>query len=74
MQFDWNHRDESTKCKGGLFKKRGGVAGLVSNHANAATLAKVQPLLYAEMAKCDLACKNCHHRHTWKYDPSATVF
>lgn len=56
--FDWDHRDESTKCKGGFFGKHGGVAGLVHNHANAATLDKVR----------DLA------RRTFKYAPSATVF
>jgi hypothetical protein len=73
--FDWNHRDEATKCKGGLFGKVGGVCGLVGNHSNAATLAKIQHLLDAEMKpKCDLVCTNCHHRHTWKYMESATVF
>ena len=46
----------------------------MSHCTNAATLAKVQPLLDAQMAKCDLACRNCHHRHTCKYEPSATVF
>ena len=84
VQFDWNHRDESTKEKGGLFGEFGGVSGLVNNHANAAALefdtvgnptGPVKELLDAEMEpKCDLACKNCHHRHTWKYEPSATVF
>ena len=74
VQFEWNHRDESTKRKGGLFGKRGGVANLVGNAANAAALEQVQPLLDAEMAKCDLLCRNCHARHTWKYEPSATVF
>ena len=73
MQFDWNPRDESTKCKGGLFKNNGGVSVLVGNCANAATLEQVQPLLDAEMDKCDLACRNCHHRYTCKYEPSATV-
>jgi hypothetical protein len=24
-------------------------------------------LLDAEMAKCELLCSNCHHRHTNKY-------
>ena len=50
------------------------MAGLVGNCTNAATLEQVEPLLDAEMAKCDLACRNCHARHTWKYEPSATVF
>ena len=72
--FDWNHLDEATKCKGGLFGKVGGVSGLVQNISNAATLAKVKHLLDAEMKKCDLVCTNCHHRHTWKYPKSTTVF
>jgi len=73
--FDWNHRDEATKCKGGLFGKVGGVAGLVNNPSNAATLAKIQHLLDAEMKpKCDLVCTNCHHRHTWKYPESVTKY
>jgi len=74
VMFDWDHRDEATKCKGGLFRKCGGVAGLVHNCANAATLDKVRHLLDAEMAKCDLLCKNCHARRTHKYAPSATAF
>ena len=75
VMFDWNHRDEATKCKGGLFGERGGVAGLVHNCSNAATLAKVKHLLDAEMKpKCDLLCTNCHHLHTHKYPRSATVF
>jgi hypothetical protein len=74
VMFEWDHRDESTKCKGDLFGKCGGVSGLVANVANAATLDKVKHLLDAEMAKCDLLCKNCHARRTHKYAPSATVF
>jgi hypothetical protein len=74
VMFDWDHRDESTKCKGGLFGKCGGVSGLVGNCANAATLDQVRHLLDAEMAKCDLLCRNCHARRTWKYAPSATAF
>jgi len=59
--FDWNHRKESTKCRGGLFRKQGGVSGLVQNHTKAASLDKVEPLLDAEMKpKCDLLCHNCH--------------
>ena len=74
VMFDWHHRDEATKSKGGLFGKRGGVGGLVNNSSNAATLAKVKHLLDAEMKpKCDLVCTNCHHRHTNKYPRSATV-
>lgn len=74
VQFEWDHRDESSKERGGLFGKRGGVAGLVNNNTNAAMLDQVRPLLDAEMAKCDLLCRNCHMRRTWKYAPSATVF
>ena len=74
VMFEWNHLDEATKCKGGLFGKHGGVAGLVAIPSNAATLAKVKHLLDAEMKKCNLLCSNCHHRHTRKYPPSTTVF
>lgn len=62
-----------TSCKGGLVGKQGGVSGLASNCAALATLEQVPPLLDAEMDKCDLACRNCHHRYTCKYEPSATV-
>jgi len=75
VMFDWHHRDEATKSKGGLFGKRGGVGGLVSNHSNAATLGKVKHLLDAEMKPlCDMVCCNCHHRHTWKYPESVTKY
>ena len=38
--FSFDHLDESTKGRGGIYGKRGGVAGLVSNHnANRAALA-----------------------------------
>ena len=47
---------------------------LVNNCANAATLDKVKPLLDDEMAKCNLLCSNCHHRHTDKRPPRATEF
>jgi hypothetical protein len=61
QSFDWDHREESTKCKGGLFGNNGGVGGLVNNHVKAASLDKVQGLLDAEMLpKCDLLCHNCH--------------
>jgi ribosomal protein L40E len=65
--FEFNHLDEATKCKGGLFGPRGGVSGLVGNVAKAAALDQVRDLLDAEMAKCELLCSNCHHRHTHKY-------
>lgn len=74
VMHDFNHLDEATKSKGGRFGKWGGVAGLVRNPNNAATLDKVKSLLDDEMAKCNLLCRDCHHRHTWKYPPSATEF
>ena len=58
--FDFDHVIESTKCKGGLYGKQGGVSGLVANVAKEATLAKVQDLLDAEMDKCNLLCTCCH--------------
>ena len=60
QSFDFDHRQESTKSKGGLFGKNGGVSGLVSKHTKAATLHKVRHLLDAEIDKCDLLCTNCH--------------
>lgn len=72
--FDFNHIDESTKEMGGLFRKKGGVSGLVNNAVDAATLDKVKDKLDAEIAKCNLPCCNCHVRHTWGYGPSPTVF
>ena len=58
--FHFDHRDELTKMKGG-------VAGLVNNHVKAAALDKIEPILDAEMDKCDLLCANCHHRKTYGY-------
>jgi len=72
--FDFDHLDESTKGRGGLFGARGGVAGLVGKCANAAALDKVRDLLDAEMAKCQLLCRNCHTRKTWGYEASTTEF
>jgi hypothetical protein len=71
--FDFDHLDESTKGRGGLFTY-GGVAGLVHNHAKAAALEAVRDLLDAEMAKCQLLCANCHARKTWAYEASTTEF
>ena len=71
--FDWDHRDEATKCKGGLYGKHGGVAGLVTNCAKAAALDEVRELLDAEMDKCDLLCRPCHHRKTNGYPRRAPV-
>ena len=65
--FEFNHLVEATKCKGDLFGQFGGVGGLVNNGVKAAALDLVKHLLDAEMAKCELLCSNCHHRHTNKY-------
>jgi len=65
--FHFDHRDELTKMVGGLAGKQGGVGGLVGNVVKAAALDKIEPILDAEMAKCDLLCANCHHRKTWGY-------
>ena len=72
--FDFDHLDESTKGRGGLFGKDGGVAGLVNNCTKAAALPLVRKLLDAEMDKCQLLCKNCHMRKTWGYEASTTEF
>ena len=72
--FDFDHLDESTKSKGGLFGERGGVGGLVGNVANAAVLALVRVFLDDEMALCQLLCSNCHARKTWCYEASTTEF
>jgi hypothetical protein len=72
--FDFDHLDESTKARGGLFGVVGGVAGLAHNNANASALDKVRDLLDAEMAKCQLLCANCHARKTWAYEASTTEF
>lgn len=74
VMHEFNHLDEATKSKGGLFGERGCVANLVHNCSNAATLDKVVGLLDAEIDLCNLLCCNCHHRHTWKYEPSLTQF
>lgn len=72
--FDFDHTAESTKSKGGLFGECGGVSGLVNNIVKAATLALVRVLLDAEMALCQLLCKNCHARKTHGYEASTTEF
>jgi len=60
----FDHIDPTTKIKGRdtLAGRTGGVAGLVANHSNAATLEEIEPLIYAEIAKCQLLCHNCNHR------------
>ena len=67
--FDFDHRDPSTKIKGSdtLAGVNGGVSGLVSNPVNAAALDKIQDILDEEIDKCDLLCRNCHHRKTNNY-------
>jgi hypothetical protein len=45
----------------------------VANHAKAASLDEVAPLLDAEMDKCDLLCRPCHRRKTFGYPRRAPV-
>jgi len=67
--FDFDHRDPETKMKGKdtLAGANGGVAGLVNNCANAASLDNIEGVIDAEMAKCDVLCANCHKRKTEHY-------
>jgi hypothetical protein len=67
--FDFDHRNPETKLigEGTLAGEDGGVAGLVCNHAKRAALDQIRDVLDAEMAKCDLLCRNCHHRKTNGY-------
>ncbi len=63
--FHFDHLDEATKCKGGyLFGPGGGVCGIVGSVDARAKLEKVQCLIDAEIAKCQLLCANCHHCKT----------
>jgi hypothetical protein len=66
VAFHFDHRDERAKMMGKdtLAGKDGGVCGLVTNIVKAAALDKIEPILVAEMGKCDLLCLNCHHRKT----------
>ena len=63
--FDWDHRDPATKIthasRPDLMPNgnKGGVASLVNNTAKHAALEFIQPVLEAEMDKCDLLCSNC---------------
>jgi len=72
--FDFDHLDESTKSKGGLFGVHGGISNLVNNHVHASALDAVRDLLDAEMALCQLLCSNCHARKTHGYEASTTEF
>lgn len=72
--FTFDHRDPSTKMRNDpktgkktLAGEKGGVAGLVSNCANAAKLETIEYIIVNEMAKCRLLCRNCDHRHTFGY-------
>jgi hypothetical protein len=67
--FIFDHRDASTKMKGKgtLAGEKGGVAGLVRNCANEASLEEIKDVLNAEAEKCRLLCANCDHRQTWDY-------
>jgi hypothetical protein len=66
VAFHFDHRNERTKMigKDTIAGKNGGVGGLVNNPAKRAALDKIEPILVAEMEKCDLLCQNCHHRKT----------
>ena len=68
--FQFDHRDETTKLigKDTLAGKRGGVCGLVRNHAKRAALAKIKDVLDHEMTLCDNLCANCHKRKTYDYE------
>ena len=68
--FNFDHLSPATKMKGTdtLAGEDGGVAGLVHNHANAATLDKIETILDREMDDlCRLLCANCDGRQTWGY-------
>jgi len=60
----FDHIDPTTKIIGRDTPagRKGGVAGLVANHSNAATLEKIEPVIDAEIPKCQLLCHNCNHR------------
>jgi hypothetical protein len=72
VAFHFDHRDERTKMigKDTLAGKDGGVSGLVNNHVKCAALENIEPIIVAEIDKCDLLCHNCHHRKTHEYDES----
>ena len=69
--FDFDHTDPTTKDRS---TSQGGVAGLCNATANAMSLDKIKDRLDAEMAMCQLLCKNCHHRktHPHLYDLGVT--
>jgi hypothetical protein len=74
--FICDHIDETTKLRGGLARKAGGVAGLVGNPCNDARLEApgMQKLLDKEFDKCQLLCWNCNHRKTWGYPRRADTY
>lgn len=65
----FDHLDPATKMKGNdtLAGEKGGVAGLVGNHAKAAALGKIRDILVREMGLCRLLCANCDRRQTDGY-------
>lgn len=64
--FDWDHRDPTTKATHITHpliitkSTAGGVSGIVKNDSKRAALEHCKVELDAEMAKCDLLCRNCH--------------
>lgn len=65
--FDFDH-DDPTRTKAThesdgdiLTKVQKGVAGMVHNRAKRTALHLIKPRLDAEMDKCKLYCRNCHH-------------
>tara|TARA_B100001057_G_C22618881_1_gene859640 strand:- start:265 stop:834 length:570 start_codon:yes stop_codon:yes gene_type:complete len=66
VAFHFDHRFEATKLigKDTLAGEKGGVGGIVNNHAKAAALDKIRPVLVDELQKCRLLCHNCHNLKT----------
>ena len=74
--FICDHIDETTKLRGGLAGKTGGVAGLVNNDYNDARFDApgMKELLDKEFDKCQLLCWNCDRRKTWGYPRRAETY